>query len=224
MLQRNSSRLFTYRVPGVEVWCREGIFVYRRGHFCGRGREMLPPVHVQGAQRGSPVPGGVFCPRRRCPAWKFGARRWLLSTDRGIFVDAEGRRCRLSTYRVPSVEVRCRELAFVHRRGHFCGCGGEMLPPVHVQGAFCGSSVPGGGFCPQAGAFLWMRRGNVAACPRTGCPAWMQGAQGVTFWCRRALRFRLFSVFKISNSKKRKMWGCREENFTQNVVREGVCC
>ena len=82
-----------------------------------------------------------------------------------------------------------------------------MLPPVHAEGAQRGSSVPGGDFCP-----------------RRRCPAWMHGAQGVTFWCRRALRFRLFSVFKISNSKKRKMLCCREENFTQNVVREGVCC
>ena len=53
-----------------------------------------------------------------------------MSTDRGIFVDAEG----------------------------------EMLPPVHVQGAQRGSPVPGGDFCPQAGAFLWTRKENVAAC------------------------------------------------------------
>lgn len=96
---------------------------------------------------------------------------------------------------------------FCPQAGHFCGCGGEMLLPVHVGGAWRGSLVPGGDFCPCR-----------------GCLSWMHGAQGVTFGSRRALRFRLFSVFKISNSKKRKMWGCREENFTQNVVREGVCC
>ena len=134
-------------------------------------------------------------------------REVVLSTDGGIFVDAEGKCCRLSTQEAPSVEVRCREATFVHAGGAQRGC-----------------MVPGGGFCPQAGAFLWMRRGNVAACPRTGCPVWMHGAQGVIFGGRRALRFRLFSVFKISNSKKRKMLCCREENFTQNVVREGVCC
>ena len=134
----------------------------------------------------------------------------------------------------------------------------NFWPSVHIWAEFCGSSVPGGGFCPQAGAFLWMRRGNVAACPRRRCLAWKFGAwrwllstgggffvdaegkccrlstqrvpsvdalcQGVTFGGLRTLRFRLFSVFKISNSKKRKMLCCREENFTQNVVREGVCC
>ncbi len=60
---------------------------------------MLPPVHAEGAQRGSKVPGATFwvpggnfcpqkryllwtrrenvaaCPRRRCFLWKFGARR-----------------------------------------------------------------------------------------------------------------------------------------------------
>ena len=35
-----------------------------------------------------------------------------------------------------------------------------MQPPVHVEGAFCGSLVPGGDFCPRIGAFLWMRREN----------------------------------------------------------------
>ena len=182
--------LSTFEPNFVEVRCREVAFVHGRGHFCGCCREIA-----------------AACSRTGCLAWKFGAGRGFLSTGGGIFVDAEGKCCRLSTYRVPSVEVRCPEVFF-----------------VHAGGAQRGSSVPGGGFCPRTGAFLWMRRGDVAACPRTGCPAWMQGAQGVTFWCRRALRFRLFSVFKISNSKKRKMWGCREENFTQNVVREGVCC
>ena len=122
------------------------------------------------------------------------------------------------------MEVRCPEVVFVHGQGHFCGCGGEMLPPVHAEGAQRGSSVPVGGFCPRTGAFLWTRRGNVAACPRRRFVAWMHGAQGVTFGGLRTLRFRLFSVFKISNSKKRKMLCCREENFTQSVVREGVCC
>ena len=64
-------------------------------------------------------------PRRRRPAWKYGAGRRLLSTQE-----------------VPSVDAWCREVVFVHRRGHFCGCGGEMLPPVHVQGAQCGCMVP----------------------------------------------------------------------------------
>ena len=35
-----------------------------------------------------------------------------------------------------------------------------MQPPVHAEGAQRGSTVLGVGFCPQAGAFLWMRRGN----------------------------------------------------------------
>ena len=56
--------------------------------------------------------------------------------------------------------VWCPEVVFVHKNGIFCGRGGEMLPPVHVQGAQRGSPVPGGDFCPQAGAFLWTRRGN----------------------------------------------------------------
>ena len=41
------------------------------------------------------------------------------------------------------MEVRCTEGTF-----------------VHAEGAQRGSSVPGGGICPQAGAFVWMRRGN----------------------------------------------------------------
>ncbi len=51
-----------------------------------------------------------------------------------------------------------------------------MLPPVHAGGAFCGSLVPEGNFCPQKRYLLWTRRENVAACPRIGCPAWKQGA------------------------------------------------
>ena len=34
-------------------------------------------------------------------------REVVLSTDGGIFVDAEGKCCRLSTYRVPSVDAWC---------------------------------------------------------------------------------------------------------------------
>ena len=152
----NCCRLSTQEVPSVEVWCPGGDFCLQAGAFLWTRRGNV-----------------AACPRRRCLAWKFGARRRLLSTQE-----------------VPGVEVRCLEVVFVHRRGHFCGCG----------------------------------EGIAAACPRIGCPAWKSGAQGVTFGGRRALRFRLFSVFKISNSKKRKMLCCREENFTQNVVREGVCC
>ena len=63
-------------------------------------------VHAEGAQRGSPVPGVGFCPQA-------GAFLWM----------RRGNSNRLSTRRVLSVEVRCREWAFVHRRGHFCGCG-----------------------------------------------------------------------------------------------------
>ena len=111
-------RLSTLRVPSVEVqcWeqpsgCPEATFVHRRGHFCERGGKMLPPVHTGGAFCGSLVPEGGFCPRRRCFLWKFGARRWLLST-----------------LRVPSVEVQCQEqpsgcpeVTFVHKKGPFRG-------------------------------------------------------------------------------------------------------
>ena len=33
--------------------------------------------------------GDDFCPHRGCLVWMYGARRWHLSTDGGIFVDAE---------------------------------------------------------------------------------------------------------------------------------------
>jgi len=68
-----SGHLSTQRVLFVEVWCREWAFVHRRGHFCGCGEKIV-----------------AACPRRRCFLWKFGAGRGLLSTDRGVFVDAEG--------------------------------------------------------------------------------------------------------------------------------------
>ena len=76
----------------------------------------------------------------------FGARRWFLSTKMVSFVDAEGKCCRLSTYRVPSVEVRCREGTFVHRRGHFCGRGEGIAAA-----------------CPQIRPISWMKWAFVGA-------------------------------------------------------------
>ena len=103
----------TQRVPSVDVQCpeqpsgyQEVAFVHGQGHFCGRGGKMLPPIHAEGAQRGSSVPGATFrvvvgdfcpqkryllwmrrknvaaCPRRRCPAWKFSAWSNLPGTRR----------------------------------------------------------------------------------------------------------------------------------------------
>ena len=77
-----------------------------------------------------------------------------------------------------------------------------MLPPVHAGGAFCGSLVPEGGFCPQAGAFLWTRRkmlppvhtggafcGSLVPeggfCPRRRCPAWKFSAGSDLLGARR---------------------------------------
>ena len=145
-------RLSTQEVLFVEVWCQKMAF-----------------VHAEGAHRGSSVPGAIFwvpvggfCsrigyllwtlrkkiaarPRRRCFLWKFDARRWLLSTGGGIFVDAKknvaacprrrcflwkfgARRWHLSTLRVSSVEVQCleqpsgcSEVTFVHKKGPFRG-------------------------------------------------------------------------------------------------------
>ena len=62
----------TLRVPGVDVWCPQVAFVHGWGRFCGRGGEIV-----------------AACPHRGCLVWKFGARRWHLSTDGGVFVDAE---------------------------------------------------------------------------------------------------------------------------------------
>ena len=132
---------------------------------------MQPPVRVQGTQRGSSVPGGDFCPQAGAFLWmrrgnssrlstqrelfvEVRCREGLLSTDRGIFVDAEGNSNRLSTQEVLFVEVWCREGTFVHKKGIFCGRGKKMLPPVHAEGAFCGSLVPGGDFCPRTGALF----------------------------------------------------------------------
>ena len=137
-----------------------------------RNSEMQPPVHTGGAQRGSSVPGGDFCPRlgvflwmpqrnapacprRRCLAWTHGAQRWHLSTDGGVFVDTEEKYSRLSTEMVPGVDVRCPEVTFVHGRGCFCGCRREMQPPVHAGGAWRGRTVPGGDFCPRRGCLAW---------------------------------------------------------------------
>ena len=38
---------------------------------------------------------------------------------------------------------------------YFVDAEGELLPPVHTEGAFCGRLVPRGGFCPQADGILW---------------------------------------------------------------------
>ena len=35
---------------------------------------MLPPVHAVGAQRGSKVPGGDFCPQKRPIPWRNGPK------------------------------------------------------------------------------------------------------------------------------------------------------
>ena len=92
-----------------------------------------------------------------------GACRWHLSTDGGVFVDAEEKCNRLSTERVPGVDARCQEVTFVHKMGIFCGRGREMQPPVHGEGAWCGCTVPGGDFCPQNGYLLWMERGALGS-------------------------------------------------------------
>ena len=83
-------------------------FVHKQGIFCGRGGEIV-----------------AACPHRGCLVWMYGARRWHLSTDGGVFVDAEENSCRLSTQRVPGVDVWCQQVAFVHGWGRFCGRGGE---------------------------------------------------------------------------------------------------
>ena len=44
-----------------------------------------------------------------------------MSTDGGVFVDAEEKCNRLSTERVPGVDARCQEVTFVHKMGIFCG-------------------------------------------------------------------------------------------------------
>ncbi len=44
-----------------------------------------------------------------------------MSTDWGVFVDAEEKCNRLSTERVPGVDARCQEVTFVHKMGIFCG-------------------------------------------------------------------------------------------------------
>ena len=43
---------------------------------------------------------------------------------------------------------------------YFVDADGELRPPVHGKGAFCGRTVPRRGFCPQAGGILWMRTVN----------------------------------------------------------------
>ncbi len=60
----------------MEVWCQKVTFVHKNGIFCGRGGKMLPPVHAEGAQRGSSVPGanfwapvGGFCPQKWYLLW-----------------------------------------------------------------------------------------------------------------------------------------------------------
>ncbi len=100
-----------------------------------------------------------------------------MSTDGGVFVDAEEKCIRLSTEMVPGVDVRCLQVALVHGWGCFCGRGREMQSPVHGEGAWRGRTVPGGDFCPRTGAFLWTRKRNVAACPRRWCLAWTHGAR-----------------------------------------------
>ncbi len=87
------------------------------------------------------------CPRRGCPAWTHGARRWHLSTDGGIFVDAAEKCSRLSTQEVPGVDVRCLEVTF-----------------VHGESAQRGSSVPGGDFCPRRGCLAWMHGARRDKC------------------------------------------------------------
>ena len=94
----------------------------------------------------------------------------------------------MSTLRVPSVEARCQKVAF-----------------VHAEGAQRGSSVPGatfrvpvGDFCPQAGAFLWTRRENVAACPHRRCFLWKFGA-----------RRRLLSTLRVPSVEAR----CQQRAF-----------
>ena len=109
-----------------------------------------------------------------------GSQKRLLETGAFFVCVSSGaiRKCScLSTEMVPSVEVRCPEVAFVHGWGCFCGCRREMQPPVHTDGAWCGRTVPGGGICPRLGVFLWMPQRNATACPRRGCPAWTHGAR-----------------------------------------------
>ena len=51
-------------------------------------------------------------------------RRRLLSTNRGVFVDAE-----------------YSKAAFVHKKGIFCGCREKLQLPVHTEGTWCGRNI-----------------------------------------------------------------------------------
>ena len=50
------------------------------------------------------------------------------------------------------MEVWCPEWAFVHRRGHFCGCGEKIATACPRRRCFLLKFGAGSGFCPQAGA------------------------------------------------------------------------
>ena len=68
-------------------------------------------------------PGGGFCPREEVFLWM-----------------RQGKCCRLSTQEVLFVEVWCQEVVFVHRRGHFCGCGEGIAAA-----------------CPRRGCLVWTK-------------------------------------------------------------------
>jgi len=135
MRQGKCCRLSTQGIPGEDAWCPEAVFVRGRRYFCGCGKGNV-----------------AACPRRGCLVRTHGARRRLLSTGGGVFVDA------------------AREmLPPVHAGGAWCGrmvLGGGFCPREEVflwmrQGKCCRLStqgVPGeDAWCPEA-AFVHGRR------------------------------------------------------------------
>ena len=71
MRQGKCCRLSTQGIPGEDAWCPEAVFVRGRRYFCGCGKGNV-----------------AACPRRGCLVRTHGARRRLLSTGGGVFVDA----------------------------------------------------------------------------------------------------------------------------------------
>ena len=88
----------------VDGRCLGGAFVHGGKVFCGRGREMRPPVHTEGAICGCSVPRSSICPQVG-----------------GVLWTRKGKCGRLSTLMVPFVNGRCLGGAFVLRREVFCG-------------------------------------------------------------------------------------------------------